>query len=101
LVTVEDLRRKFGKRMETVERWLMEDRVSDYVVDVDGEVSCIVKGEEDEYSTVINSDGVFSCSCWGFRSHQNPCKHVVFLFLYSWVRGDLSKKAIDLFFERW
>ena len=95
-MNIEDLRKKFGKRMDVVEKWLMEDnRASYYTVDPDGEISCIVRGENDEYAVLVSPNGVVSCSCWGFRSHRNICKHILFTLMLAWIKGDLPSHLFE------
>jgi len=96
LLTIEELRRRFGKRMQRVEEWMKEkDRVSNYVVDLDGEISACVRGDTGEYAVLITPEGFVSCGCMGQRTHRTICKHLLFLLLYSWSRGDLSLRDLE------
>jgi len=96
VVTIEDLRRRFGKRMERVEQWLREDdRVMNYIVDLDGEISACVRGDTGEYAVLISPEGLASCGCMGQRTHHTICKHILYLLLYSWARGDLSLRDVE------
>jgi len=96
LLTIEELRRRFGKRMLRVEEWMREeDRVSNYIIDSDGEISACVKGDTGEYAVLISPYGLASCGCMGQRTHRTVCKHILFLSLYSWSRGDLSLRDLQ------
>ena len=99
-MSIEGLKKKFGIRMKTVEKWLMEpDRVSNYTVDSDGEISCIVKGESDEYAVTISRNGVVSCGCWGWKRHQKTCKHILFTVIHSWINGNLNTADLNSILE--
>lgn len=99
LITIEDLRKKFGKKIETVEKWVMEDRVINYTVDENGEITAVVKGETDEYTVFITPLGLVSCSCRGQKTHRGICKHVLFLLFYSWIQGNLKLKNVEKILE--
>ena len=96
VLNIEDLRKKFGKRMDVVEKWLTENsRVSYYVVDSDGEISCAVRGENDEYTVFVSPQGVVSCSCMGFKSHKSICKHILFTLMLAWIKGDIHTHMFE------
>jgi len=96
VLTLEDLRRRFKKRMKRVEEWMREDgRVMNYIVDLDGEISACVRGDTGEYAVLLSPEGFVSCGCIGQRTHRTICKHILFLSLYSWSRGDLSLRDVE------
>jgi len=70
---------------------ILEGYVPEFYCSDSDMITGLVRGENDVYAVCIDRVfKIFSCSCWGNKSHKTACKHIIFLILYSILRGDLT-----------
>lgn len=89
-----NLKRKLGKRRFNEVMDMALNKISNFTIERNPIIlSGIVEGIF-HYSTYIDENGDYCCSCLGQTSHKTKCKHIFALAIYGYLNDKISESEL-------